>query len=126
MCLSFMTFSLDGVNADGRWPAADGEKSIREALWNILATRPGERLMRPEFGVGLERYVHQPNTSTTRELIADRITRAIGRWEPRIDLDGVDVVSDETAPTRARVTIRYRIRETGALGELALALELGA
>lgn len=124
--MSVSTWSLDGVQPDGRWPAVDGERSIREALWNILLTRPGERLMRPEFGVGIERFVHEPNNATTRHLIADHVGQAVRRWEPRVDLDAVEVVSDARERTRVHVAIRYRIRQTGARAQLDLSLEIGA
>ncbi len=51
-------------DADGRldWPGL--EASVRHAIRVILSTRPGEQLMRPEFGAGLDRLLHaSPTTS---------------------------------------------------------------
>jgi phage baseplate assembly protein W len=119
------TWTLDGLDAHGRWPAADGERSVRHALWTILLTQPGERLMRPEFGVGLERFIHQPNHTGTRHVIASEVERAVRRWEPRIDLDAVEVVPDAQRSTWVRIAIRYRLRANQRPGETTLDLELG-
>ncbi|MEI2692765.1 MAG: GPW/gp25 family protein [Anaerolineae bacterium] len=40
--------------------------------------------MRETFGCGLRRFLFEPNTVTTRQLIKERIADAIGRWEPRV------------------------------------------
>ncbi|HEU4583863.1 MAG TPA: GPW/gp25 family protein [Polyangiaceae bacterium] len=118
------TWSLDGIDELRRWPAADGERSVRQALWTILLTRPGERVMRPEFGVGLERFVHQPNHAGTRQLIASEVERAVRRFEPRIELDAVEVVPDALRASWVRIAIRYRLRQSGSLAETSLELEL--
>jgi uncharacterized protein len=102
--------------SDGRWLPSTGERSIRESLWNILLTAPGERLLRPEFGAGLARFIHQPNDETTRSLIAAAVRRAIERWEPRILLDGVEVVMEPGVRTELAVSVRYRMRHGGQAG----------
>lgn len=118
------TWTLDGIDEQRRWPAADGERSVRQALWTILLTRPGERLMRPEFGVGIERFVHQPNHAGTRQLIASEVERAVRRFEPRIDLDEVEVVADPARASWVRIAIRYRLRASARPSETTLDLEL--
>ena len=47
--------------------------------------------MRPRFGAGLERFVHEQNTLTTRRRMRDAIAAALGQWEPRILVDRIDV-----------------------------------
>ncbi|HYO68535.1 MAG TPA: GPW/gp25 family protein [Archangium sp.] len=106
------------------FPALD--VSVRQSIEVILRTRPRERLMRPEFGAGLEDFVGQPNVLTTRRRIQDLVTDSLTRWEPRIDVERVDVQEVEDAPTHVRVEIVYRLRRTGAVQALGLNLELGA
>ena len=79
-------------DADGRldWPGL--EASVRHAIRVILSTRPGEQLMRPEFGAGLDRLLHAPNNLSTRRQIRDWTMSALSRWERRILLDRVDVL----------------------------------
>lgn len=117
---------LGGIGADGRLPWTAGNESVREVMLNVLLTRPGERLMRPEFGAGLRDFVHLPNTETTRALIADAVRRALERGEPRVRLDDVQVLPDPRRLTHVNLSIRYRLRFGGEPDRLELALELDA
>ena len=117
---------LDGVGADGRLAWADGDKSIREVMLNILLTRPGERLLRPDFGAGLRDFIHHPNNETTRALVADAVQRALVRWEPRVSIEEVRVVPDPQRLSHINLSIRYRLRQDGRRDSLDLAIELGA
>ena len=99
-------------------------ESVRQSIKIILQTRPGERLMRPNFGGGLERYLHAPNTLTTRRQIRDLINDSLARWEPRILLDRVDVWELEERPDTVRVEIVYRLRLTNQAQQLGITLEL--
>ena len=100
--------------------------SVRQRMRAILMTRPGEQLMRPEFGGGLEAYLHDPNTMMTRRRIRDAVHTSIEQWEPRIRLDAVAVDEVEDRPSHVRVESAYRLRTTGEAGRLGLTLELGA
>jgi phage baseplate assembly protein W len=109
-------------NAAGRLEWPDAESSVRQTIEAILRTRPGEQLMRPRFGGGLEDFVHEQNTLVTRRRIHDAIVDALGRWEPRIDLDRVEVWEVPDQPTHVRVEIQYRMRRTGATQQLGLTM----
>src|SRR4030095_16492365 len=82
------------VGTDGRLAWSSGEENVRESIRIILLTEPGERLLREGFGCGLRRFLFEPNTVITRQLIHDRIIQAIGRWEPRVALEAVEVEAD--------------------------------
>lgn len=112
------------VGADGRLVWSAGEDNVRESIRIILLTEPGERIMREEFGCGLRRYLFEPNTVTTRQLIGERITQAIGRWEPRVAVQEVTVEPDEDDPRVVAVTIVFRLVATQAVGRLGLSLQL--
>jgi phage baseplate assembly protein W len=118
---------LTQPDAGGFFAYASGAESLHQSLWNILMTTPGERLMRPAFGAGLNQWVGQPNTETMRTLIASSITTAIGKWEQRVAVSNVSVAADSTDGSRVIITIAYAIR--GAAGappeSLSLALSLG-
>lgn len=116
---------FDGVDGDGRLDWAEGNKSLRECMLNILLTRPGERLMRPEFGAGLRDFIHYPNNETTRALIADATRRALERWEPRVRIEDVRVLADPERPSLAQLSIHYRIRYDGSRERLDFSLNLG-
>jgi hypothetical protein len=57
------------------------EESVRQSIRVILITRPGEQLMRPTFGAGLEVFLHDQNTLTTGS--GDGIARALGEANQR-------------------------------------------
>jgi phage baseplate assembly protein W len=90
-------------------PRVAGMDRIRQSIEQILDTEPGERIMLPEFGCGLRRYLMEPNTLTTRTAIAKDIETALARWEPRVQLTGVEVTAGEE-PELAWVQISYRRR----------------
>lgn len=100
------------------------ETSVRQLIQVILRTRPGEQLMRPEFGAGLESFLHEPNTLMTRRRIRDRIAESLTRWEPRISLDRVEVEEVPDQPTHLRVEILYRLRRSGAVQQMGLTMQL--
>ncbi|NTX06647.1 GPW/gp25 family protein [Myxococcus sp. CA051A] len=102
------------------------EASVRQSIEVILRTRPGEQLMRPEFGAGLEEFVGEANVLATRRRIRDLVVDSLARWEPRIDVERVDVLEVDGAPAHARVELVYRLRRTGTVQGLGLTLDLGA
>jgi uncharacterized protein len=88
-----------------------GEESIRESIWIILATAPGERVMRPDFGCGLHHLVFAVNEAATLGLVKKEVRDALVRWEPRIEVTDVDT------EVRGRgevllINIHYRVRST--------------
>lgn len=109
------------------WPTL--EASVSGQLKVILATRPGELLGHPDFGAGLQEFLHEQNTLATRARIQARIEEALKRSEPRIVLDAVEVFDDTDAAEaelgRVRVEIHYRLRRTGVARTTGLTLALG-
>jgi phage baseplate assembly protein W len=88
-----------------------GEDSIRDAIWIILATAPGERVMRPDFGCGLHHLVFEVNESATLGQVKKKVREALVKWEPRIDVTNVDT------EVRGRgevllINVHYRVRST--------------
>ncbi len=115
---------LSTPDEQGRLHYPSLAESVRQSIRIILQTNPGERLMRPAFGGGLERYLHEPNTLTTRRQIRDLITDSLRRWEPRLVLDRVDVWEGEERPDTVRVEIVYRLRLTNQAQHMGITLEL--
>lgn len=81
----------------GRMGQTQGPQKVRQGIFIILDTEPGERLMLPEFGCGLRRYLMQPNNAATRADIERAVSMALSRWEPRIKVSQVDVNATEDA-----------------------------
>ncbi|MGA9582591.1 MAG: GPW/gp25 family protein [Allosphingosinicella sp.] len=112
-------------DAEGRIRFPTLEDSIRQRIEAVLRTSPGEQLMRPAFGAGLELLVHQPNTAEVRARAQETIRQAIAVYEPRVTLDRVDVVAGADL-RELLVTISYRIRATASAGQVSARVPVGA
>lgn len=113
------------VGADGRVAWSEGETNIRESIKIILLTELNERLNTPNFGGGLNRFLFEPNTATTRQLIRDRITKALAEWEPRIAVKSVSVEPDAEDLQAATATINYQLVATQVSERVSLSVSLG-
>ncbi|MFZ5446326.1 MAG: GPW/gp25 family protein [Myxococcota bacterium] len=101
----------------GRLPRAEGEAAVQRSIRLILETEPGERVMRPEFGCGLRRYLMKPNTVATRTLLRDDVVSALSRWEPRIALKAVTVEPGDD-PAMVLISITWALVRTGRVDNL--------
>lgn len=114
------------VGPDGHMLWSVGELNVRESICIILRTKPGERLMRPDFGCGLDRYLFEPNSISTLRLIQEEVKRSLHRWEPRITLDDVRVETRPDDPRAVDITIHYTLVATQRREQLNLAFALQA
>jgi uncharacterized protein len=119
------SWPLGPIDADGRLGWSVDDKSVRETMLNILLTRPGERMQRPDFGAGLLNFVHQPNNETTRNLIAGVVSKALKQWEPRVVVETVDVAPSPTSVADVHINIRYRMQYAQIPEELGFTFNLG-
>jgi len=69
-------------------------EAIEGAIENILLTRRGERVMRPEFGSALEAFLFEPISASTAHKIGLEVLDALSRQEQRIEVQKVEVVAD--------------------------------
>jgi phage baseplate assembly protein W len=86
------------------------EREIEESIRLILATAPGERPMRPEFGCAIHDFVFAPADATTAGQLAFEVRAALDRWEPRIDLVDVAVGFDTVDAGMLLIDVHYSIR----------------
>ena len=100
-----------GPDGHGQIAEAAGEESIRDAIWIILSTAPGERMMRPDFGCGIHDLVFAPNSAGTASRVAGEVRQALLQWEPRIDVLDVRVSSSGDGE-ELLIQIDYRVRST--------------
>jgi uncharacterized protein len=114
------------VGEDGRIAWSEGETNIREMIQVILRTQERERLNLPTFGAGLQQYLFEPNTVTTRFQVQDRITKALQLWEPRISLTDVNVEQDPDDAQAAIATIEYKLVATQVKETINVSVKLGS
>jgi uncharacterized protein len=106
------------LNENGQIKTAKDEESIRQSIWMILSTSPGERVMNPNFGCGIHELVFAPNSAGTAGQLAVEVRRALIHWEPRIDVLEVDAYPDRTQPNLLLIEINYQVRKTNNLFNL--------
>jgi uncharacterized protein len=90
------------------------EDDIRSSLEILLSTRPGERVMFPDYGCSLEELVFEPLTTTFKTYIIDLIQTAILYYEPRIDVDKIDLDDTGELEGRILISIEYTVRSTNS------------
>ena len=113
---------LPDANGQLNYPTL--ENSVRQQIQVILRTRPGEQLMRPEYGAGLENFLHEPNTIVTRRRLHDLLAESMERWEPRILVDRIEVNEVADQPAQIRIELGYRLRRSGQTQQIGMTLEL--
>lgn len=98
------------TTATGSVSTVEGDDAIRQAIMLLLATVPGERLMRPDYGSHLHRLLFAVNDQTTAGLAIHYVRQALLRWEPRVSVLEVDADPDPDLPHCLVVRLTYRVR----------------
>ena len=110
----------------------DGAEHLRQSLADLIGTRPGQRLMRRDYGCRLAELLDQPANPAIRLQALAAVAEAIRRWEPRIQLKRlslrpVEGQEREAAQGRFDLRIEGQYRESGlpSTGALDLVLPVG-
>ena len=98
------------LNDEGEISFSRYEEDIREAIWIILSTASGERLMRPDFGCGIHQFIFAPNDTRTSGLVRFHVEEALTKWEPRIELQEITVQASPRNPTLLLINIDCRVK----------------
>ncbi|MEH3055343.1 MAG: GPW/gp25 family protein [Patulibacter minatonensis] len=108
-----------GRSAPGIALAAD-ELDVEQALWILLSTAPGERVMRPEFGCGIHRFVFETTDAGTLGRMEREIREALHRWEPRVELERLAFELQHRAGGAQvlLITLTYKLRATMSIRNL--------
>ncbi|MCU0438929.1 MAG: GPW/gp25 family protein [Raineya sp.] len=88
------------------------EKDIEESLRILLSTKPGERVLNLAYGCDMRRFLFEPIDTTTVTLMKSTIEQAINNYEPRIELNDVNIEPDDEEPTLIYIDITYTVQLT--------------
>ena len=102
------------ADASGQIVMARYEESVRQAIWTILGTARGERVMRPDFGCGIHDLVFAVNSAGTAGRVISEVRQALVLWEPRIDVLDVAVLPDGAQSNLLLIKIDYQVRATNS------------
>jgi len=102
--------------------AVSDDELIRQSLVQIVMTRKGERVMRPDFGTNVITFVFENNDALLEELVKSDVFTAIGRYEPRVIVTDVVVTRTDTT---VDVAVVYVVTATGGAGSVGLSFATG-
>lgn len=110
----------------------DMEELAQQNLKTIILTAPGERIMVPDFGVGIRNYLFEQNTPGTQNLIRNIIEQQVARYAPYIVIEDLQVSSPQAAgsfanekdQTRLNINIRFRVPGSNIISNLSLPIEI--
>jgi phage baseplate assembly protein W len=94
------------------------DADIQESLWILFSTALGERMMVPQYGTGLAKMVFRTISTTLTSQMKNMVKQAILNWEPRIDVDEVQVQPDATQFGKVLINVIYTIRMTNTRSNL--------
>lgn len=92
-------------------------EQVSSNILNLLKTKRGERLMQPEFGIGLESILFETIDDDTQTRIETEIETTIGRWLPYVVIEELIVdISDELRDTNTiNVSLTFSIVDNAEL-----------
>ena len=97
-----------GKSINGFFSTSADKKLVKENMQQILLTNPGERIMLPDFGVGLRRYVFEMNDEQLATVIREKIVAQIAKYEPLADIIDIQF---KMIDNEMKIRIIYRIRD---------------
>jgi hypothetical protein len=101
-------FQIDGR---GRAALTDADDHIRDMIYQVLFTNPGERVNRPDFGCGLLQLVFMPNSGALATATQFLVQGSLQRWlDDVIQVEKVQVTNEEE---RLTVEVVYVRRDNG-------------
>lgn len=88
-------------------------EDIKESLTILFSTRPGERVLRPDYGASMDDLVFEPVNESLKNYLIDLIEKAILYYEARIDLEKVEL-KDESIEGRVIISMTFSVRTTNS------------
>lgn len=100
------------VDHTGSIRLTDGAADIDRSMAVVLATAPGERVMRPQFGCRIWDLLFEPVTPNLLGLMAEAVRDALAQWEPRVEVLDVEPRPDPDDQALVAIAITYRVKAT--------------
>ncbi len=103
-----------GVDHTGSLALTGGPDDLDSSIRVVVATAPGERVMRPEFGCRIWDLLFEPVNANTVGLMSQAVRDAVAQWEPRVDVEDVVVTPDGDDSALVHISVVYRVRTTNS------------
>lgn len=107
------TFNLFGGNID----VVRGEQSIKESLFTLLTTVPGERNMELDYGCDINSLAFSVLDQNTKTFMTNNIKESIAKWEKRIRVDDLILSQENGDIGKIQIKILYTVLQNDNKGE---------
>ena len=81
---------------------------VQQNFKNLILTIPGERIMDPDFGVGIQRFLFENSIGMASSEITSQVTLKVSKYMPFVRLNNVLVEEGEEEGS-LRVRIFYSV-----------------
>ena len=88
---------------------ASNEEDIKQSIRIILGTMPGERVMSPEFGCSMHKYIFESRDPTHMTMLKDAVYDALLYHEPRIKIERITIEEDEDQEGLIKIHVDYKV-----------------
>lgn len=86
------------------------EEDIKQSLLILLSTRPGERLTNPNYGCRIHDFLFEPLNNLTLVMMEDAIRLSILYYEPRVDIEKINIDTSEEKDGKIMISLDYKVR----------------
>lgn len=122
MSVSYMDYPFR-FDSQGRTAITSSDDHIRDMIYQVLFTNPGERVNLPDFGCGLMQMVFMPNSDILATATQFLVQGALQHWlSDRIQVEHVRISSNEE---RLEVELSYTRLDNGQIYEGTFTSPLG-
>jgi uncharacterized protein len=88
----------------------EDHQAIRQSIYVIINTVPGERVMRPDFGCEIHSLIFWPANHQTAAIAERYVREALERWEPRVDINAIEVTPGEADRGEMFINLVYSLK----------------
>jgi len=99
------------------------EVAIKRSIMNLIKTKKGTRPFNPQYGCDISDYLFSYEPGFTEFNMKKEITDAIGRHEPRVIVNEINITYEEYGIT---LSIQYIIRNINRVGSISTSLTRAA
>lgn len=89
------------------------KKTIKQNFKMLLLTNPGERVMDPNFGVGMKTYLFENHHDNLGAEIETKIRKQVDTYMPAIDILNIAFDASSIDSNKLGVAITYAIPDIG-------------
>ena len=94
------------------------EESVKQNFKNLILTVKGERIMDPNFGVGIHSYLFQNYTLATTQDLREETIAQVKKYMPFINLIDLNISDSGININEFYIYIKYSVQSLNVLDEL--------